>query len=71
MLIQFGEAFSDYMYEVFVAKFDFWLMFGLAAQLILREPLPGAVDFLGARRKERHPVRVLVPVDRRRPDDPA
>jgi lipid-A-disaccharide synthase-like uncharacterized protein len=34
MLIQFGEAFSDYMYEVFVAKFDFWLMFGLLAQLI-------------------------------------
>ena len=34
MLIQFGEAFSDYMYEVFVAKFDFWLIFGLAAQLI-------------------------------------
>jgi lipid-A-disaccharide synthase-like uncharacterized protein len=34
MLIQFGEALSSYLQEVFVAKFDFWLVFGLAAQLI-------------------------------------
>jgi lipid-A-disaccharide synthase-like uncharacterized protein len=34
MLIQFGEALSGYLQEVFVAKFDFWLVFGLAAQLI-------------------------------------
>ena len=34
MLIQFGEALSSYLQEVFVAKFDFWLIFGLAAQLI-------------------------------------
>jgi lipid-A-disaccharide synthase-like uncharacterized protein len=33
MLIQFGQAFSNYLYEVFVAKFDFWLAFGLVAQL--------------------------------------
>ena len=34
MLIQFGEAFSAYFREVFITKFDFWLVFGLAAQLI-------------------------------------
>jgi lipid-A-disaccharide synthase-like uncharacterized protein len=34
MLIQFGEALSAYLQEVFIAKFDFWLVFGLAAQLI-------------------------------------
>jgi lipid-A-disaccharide synthase-like uncharacterized protein len=34
MLIQFGEALSDYLYDVFVAKFDFWLAFGLIAQLL-------------------------------------
>jgi lipid-A-disaccharide synthase-like uncharacterized protein len=34
MLIQFGEALSSYLQEVFVAKFDFWLVFGVAAQLV-------------------------------------
>lgn len=34
MLIQFGQDFGDYMYDVFVAKFDFWLAFGLVAQLL-------------------------------------
>jgi lipid-A-disaccharide synthase-like uncharacterized protein len=34
MLIQFGEALSSYLQEVFVAKFDFWLVFGLVAQLV-------------------------------------
>ena len=33
MLIQFGQDFSNYLYDVFVAKFDFWLAFGLVAQL--------------------------------------
>jgi len=33
MLIQFGQAFGNYLYDVFVAKFDFWLAFGLVAQL--------------------------------------
>ena len=33
MLIQFGQAFGNYLYEIFVAKFDFWLAFGLIAQL--------------------------------------
>jgi lipid-A-disaccharide synthase-like uncharacterized protein len=33
MLIQFGQALSAYLYDIFVAKFDFWLAFGLAAQL--------------------------------------
>ncbi|MDF3813669.1 lipid-A-disaccharide synthase N-terminal domain-containing protein [Rhodopseudomonas sp. BAL398] len=34
MLIQFGQELSDYLYDVFVAKFDFWLAFGLVAQLL-------------------------------------
>jgi lipid-A-disaccharide synthase-like uncharacterized protein len=34
MLIQFGQDFSNYLYDVFVAKFDFWLAFGLVAQLL-------------------------------------
>ena len=33
MLIQYGQALHDYLYDVFVAKFDFWLVFGLIAQL--------------------------------------
>jgi lipid-A-disaccharide synthase-like uncharacterized protein len=33
MLIQYGQALNDYLYDIFVAKFDFWLVFGLAAQL--------------------------------------
>ena len=34
MLIQYGQALSTYLYDVFVAKFDFWLAFGLVAQLL-------------------------------------
>ncbi|WP_022722727.1 lipid-A-disaccharide synthase N-terminal domain-containing protein [Rhodopseudomonas sp. B29] len=34
MLIQYGQALSGYLYDVFVAKFDFWLAFGLVAQLL-------------------------------------
>jgi lipid-A-disaccharide synthase-like uncharacterized protein len=34
MLIQFGQDLSNYLYDVFVAKFDFWLAFGLVAQLL-------------------------------------
>jgi lipid-A-disaccharide synthase-like uncharacterized protein len=34
MLIQFGSDFREYLYDVFVAKFDFWLAFGLIAQLL-------------------------------------
>lgn len=34
MLISYGQALGDYIYDVFVAKFDFWLAFGLVAQLL-------------------------------------
>ncbi|MBC7576236.1 lipid-A-disaccharide synthase N-terminal domain-containing protein [Tardiphaga sp.] len=34
MLIHYGQALGDYLYDVFVAKFDFWLAFGLIAQLL-------------------------------------
>ena len=33
MLIQYGQALNNYFYDIFVAKFDFWLAFGLIAQL--------------------------------------
>jgi lipid-A-disaccharide synthase-like uncharacterized protein len=33
MFIQYGQALGEYFYDVFVAKFDFWLAFGLIAQL--------------------------------------
>ncbi|QPF81728.1 lipid-A-disaccharide synthase N-terminal domain-containing protein [Bradyrhizobium genosp. L] len=33
MLIQYGQALNAYLYDVFIAKFDFWLAFGLIAQL--------------------------------------
>jgi lipid-A-disaccharide synthase-like uncharacterized protein len=34
MLIQYGQALGDYLFDVFVAKFDFWLAFGLVAQML-------------------------------------
>jgi lipid-A-disaccharide synthase-like uncharacterized protein len=34
MLIHFGQDLSAYFQEVFVSKFDFWLVFGLLAQLV-------------------------------------
>jgi lipid-A-disaccharide synthase-like uncharacterized protein len=33
VIIQIGQQLWDYLYDVFVAKFDFWLAFGLIAQL--------------------------------------
>ncbi len=33
MLIHWGQQLSDYIYDVLIAKFDFWLAFGLIAQL--------------------------------------
>jgi lipid-A-disaccharide synthase-like uncharacterized protein len=34
MIIQYGQTLGSYLYDVFVAKFDFWLAFGLVAQLL-------------------------------------
>jgi lipid-A-disaccharide synthase-like uncharacterized protein len=34
MLINIGEAVWAYIYDVFVLKFDFWLGFGIVAQLL-------------------------------------
>jgi lipid-A-disaccharide synthase-like uncharacterized protein len=34
MLIQYGQTLGSYLFDVFVAKFDFWLAFGLVAQLL-------------------------------------
>jgi lipid-A-disaccharide synthase-like uncharacterized protein len=34
MFIQYGQELGNYLYDVFVAKFDFWLAFGLVAQLL-------------------------------------
>ena len=34
MIINIGQEISTYLYDVFVAKFDFWLAFGVVAQLL-------------------------------------
>jgi lipid-A-disaccharide synthase-like uncharacterized protein len=34
MLISIGEEISAIFYDAFIAKFDFWLVFGIAAQLL-------------------------------------
>ncbi|PZO01630.1 MAG: hypothetical protein DCF30_06950 [Hyphomicrobiales bacterium] len=34
MIISIGQAVSDYLFDVFVLKFDFWLAFGIVAQLL-------------------------------------
>ena len=34
MLIQLSRDIGDYLYEVFVAKFDMWLVFGIVAQIL-------------------------------------
>ena len=34
MLISIGEAIGSIFYEAFVVKFDFWLVFGVVAQLL-------------------------------------
>jgi lipid-A-disaccharide synthase-like uncharacterized protein len=34
MIIQLSSDLSDYLYDVFVARFDLWVLFGIAAQII-------------------------------------
>jgi lipid-A-disaccharide synthase-like uncharacterized protein len=34
MFINISTAISAYIYDVFIAKFDFWLAFGVVAQLL-------------------------------------
>jgi len=34
MLVAFSQGLRDYLYDVFVARFDLWLAFGLVAQLL-------------------------------------
>ncbi|MCP8939897.1 lipid-A-disaccharide synthase N-terminal domain-containing protein [Alsobacter sp. SYSU M60028] len=34
MLVAFSHGLTDYLYDVFVARFDFWLAFGILAQLL-------------------------------------
>ena len=34
MLIQLAEDLPAYFYDVFVTRFDFWLVFGVSAQLV-------------------------------------
>lgn len=34
MLIQLAEDLPAYFYDVFVTRFDFWLVFGILAQLV-------------------------------------
>ncbi len=34
MIVQLSHDFGHYLYDVFVARFDFWLAFGIVAQLL-------------------------------------
>ena len=34
MLLAYYHGLADYLYDVFVARFDFWLAFGIVAQLL-------------------------------------
>jgi lipid-A-disaccharide synthase-like uncharacterized protein len=34
MLLAYYNGLVDYLYDVFVARFDFWLAFGIVAQLL-------------------------------------
>lgn len=34
MLVSFSNDLIEYLYDVFVARFDFWLAFGIVAQLL-------------------------------------
>jgi lipid-A-disaccharide synthase-like uncharacterized protein len=34
MLMAFSNQMTDYLYDVFVSRFDFWLAFGILAQLL-------------------------------------
>ena len=34
MLIEIADHLRDYVYDVFVTRFDFWLVFGILAQLV-------------------------------------
>jgi lipid-A-disaccharide synthase-like uncharacterized protein len=34
MIFQLSQDLSEYLYDVFVAKFDWWVLFGLVAQVI-------------------------------------
>ena len=34
MLIQLSRHVGDYLYDVFIAKFDLWLVFGIVAQFL-------------------------------------
>ncbi|PSC02781.1 hypothetical protein SLNSH_22320 [Alsobacter soli] len=34
MLVAFSHGLADYLWDVFIARFDFWLAFGVMAQLL-------------------------------------
>ena len=71
MLIQYGQALGDYLYDVFVAKFDFWLAFGLVAQGFFTMRFVVQWIAASAHGQERGADGVLVLLDRRRRIDDA
>jgi lipid-A-disaccharide synthase-like uncharacterized protein len=34
VIFSLSHAFGDYLYDVFIERFDFWLAFGIVAQLV-------------------------------------
>ena len=69
MLIRLSQDLGAYFYDVFVARFDFWLFFGLVAQVLFGARF--IVQWIASERagKQRDAARVLVLLDGRRADD--
>ena len=57
---------AGYLHDVFVIKFDGWVVLGFVAQGVFHHALRGAVDRFRTRAQERDPGGVLVLLDRRR-----
>ena len=66
MLIDLSQSVGDYLHDVFVAKFDWWVLLGYVAQIMFT--MRFVVQWIASERagKMRDADRVLVLLDRRR-----
>ena len=60
------NALATYLHDVFVIKFDGWVILGFVAQAFFTMRFRGAVDRIRTRAQKRDPGGVLVFLDRRR-----
>ena len=66
MLIDLSQAVGSYLHEVFVARFQWWVLLGYVGADHVHHALRGAVDRLRACGKNGDADRLLVLLDRRR-----